>query len=776
MTLRTRTLLIIGVTLIGLNAALYSISSTLLLGNAMKAEARDAHQSIKGILSVLDQSIEQFNAKFADWSVWDDAYEFVQNGNDRFIQSNLVDAQLANMHVNMMIFINNDNRIVFGTGFDLERGKKVPIPERIRTHLVKGDRLTQHQTLTDTRAGILQLPEGLMIVTSRPIITSEGKGPIRGTLIAGRYLSAAEITHLGAIARLPFSIQAVDPGHLPPSLQALQAPTADRPAVSVQPLNAQAIASYTLLNDFYSSPALLLKTETPRTIYQQGQATIRYLSWGILLVGLVFGLVTLAVLEKLVLARLARLSAEVSQIGIGGDLSGRVSARGQDELSALAKRINAMLDTLDEYEQRHHQVSLNLQKAKDVAEQANRSKSQFLANMSHELRTPLNAIIGYSEMLQEDAQDQGCNDFIPDLQKIYSAGKHLLGLINDILDLSKIEAGKMDLYLETFNLADVIQEVVSTVQPLVQKHNNTLIVQCEADLGSMYADLTKLRQNLFNLLSNASKFTEQGTITLTVSRNGGTRGQDQTSDAVVMSQSAASILFTVADTGIGMTPAQVDRLFQPFTQADTSTTRKYGGTGLGLAITQRFCQMMGGDITVESTIGAGSKFTMVLPETVVDPKFRQESTLAKTEPLTMAVNTILVIDDDATIHDLMHRFLTKEGFRVESALTPEAGLKLARELQPKAITLDVMMPFRDGWTVLSALKTTAETANIPVIMLTMVDDRNIGYALGATDFLTKPIDRDRLLASLRQCGCFASEEVVGHSIPPDAAASSAQSA
>ncbi len=386
------------------------------------------------------------------------------------------------------------------------------------------------------------------------------------------------------------------------------------------------------------------------------------------------------------------------------------------------------------------QAEKELRDARDAAEASSRTKSQFLANMSHELRTPMNAILGYSEMLQEEAEDEGLDNFTPDLQKIQNAGKHLLALINDILDLSKIEAGKMELYLEDFSLPEVIADVAATVQTLVTKKNNTLQVVCGPEIGRMRGDLTKVRQSLFNLLSNAAKFTENGTITLRVRRESG------------------NYFFDVQDTGIGMTPEQTAGLFEAFSQADASTTRKYGGTGLGLAITRRFCRMMGGDTTVSSVPGQGSTFTMVLPA-VVQPIPEAVSETPPAETLDTATvggkhgDVVLVIDDDPAARELVSRFLAREGYRPETAANGEEGLRLALALHPVAITLDVMMPGIDGWTVLQRLKADPATQDIPVVMLTMVDDKNIGFALGAADYMTKPIDRARLAAILSRHRC-----------------------
>jgi signal transduction histidine kinase/CheY-like chemotaxis protein len=376
----------------------------------------------------------------------------------------------------------------------------------------------------------------------------------------------------------------------------------------------------------------------------------------------------------------------------------------------------------------------DLKQARDEAMEATQSKSQFLASMSHELRTPLNAIIGYSEMLHEEAKDLGEESFLPDLEKIQGAGRHLLSLINNILDLSKIEAGKMEVLVEEFDVAALLAEVRSVIQPLMEKNANTLVVSCAPDLGAMRSDQTKLRQNLFNLLSNAAKFTAQGQITLAARR--------------VVQDGDDWLEFQVSDTGIGMTPEQLGRLFEAFAQAEASTSRDYGGTGLGLAITKQFCRMLGGDVSVESTPGQGSTFTIRLPARGPEPEVEAAPSAARSASEEATRGTVLIIDDDKATHDLLERELSEEGYRVLHAGGGREGLKLAKAARPDVITLDIIMPDLDGWSVLKALKDDPELSEIPVVLITIMGDRDMGFALGAADFINKPLDRDALVQAV----------------------------
>jgi len=406
----------------------------------------------------------------------------------------------------------------------------------------------------------------------------------------------------------------------------------------------------------------------------------------------------------------------------------------------------------DEQLKFEHDAAQSALKQKLEAESANLAKSQFLANMSHELRTPLNAIIGYSEMLREEVDNVNHPNLQSDLSKIYTAGKNLLALINDVLDLSKIEAGKMTLYLEDVKIPLLVDEVLSIIKPLARKNNNEVEVDCPEGIGTIRVDIMKLRQSLLNLLSNAVKFTTGGKVFLKVRRDT-MNGEEW-------------IQFSVRDTGIGLSQIQMGTLFDAFAQADMSTTRRYGGTGLGLTISQKFCRLMGGEISVESSLGKGSTFTITLPTAIREGQLDELTTaevkhvndylqLRSSEGNLPAQDIdrerrkrnsiILIVDDDPMACDLQQRHLQRHHYDVFCVSSGEEAIRKINELRPDIVLLDVMLTDMSGWQVLTYIKSQPHLVHIPVIMLTMVDDKNTAYSLGATSYLSKPIDWEKLV-------------------------------
>ena len=375
-----------------------------------------------------------------------------------------------------------------------------------------------------------------------------------------------------------------------------------------------------------------------------------------------------------------------------------------------------------------------METARDEARDASDQKTKFFANMSHELRTPLNAILGYGEMLYEDCEDLGYDDLLPDLKKITSSGSHLLSLINNILDLSKIEAGKMELFITSFEIEHMIQTIKDVSEPLAAKNDNGFVINLDGAMGSMSQDETKLRQCLTNFLSNGFKFTKNGTVTLDVKSR--------------LDGKIEFIDFAVVDTGAGMSAEGVAKVFEEYTQAERSTSANYGGTGLGLPISKKFAEMMGGDVVVTSEEGKGSVFTLSVPREC--PEYNEDEVDSNVINLDADDNLVVLVDDDVAMHDLIKRTISKLNLTLIGATNSEKGMELIREVKPKLILLDVLMPGRDGWSLLKECKTDSELKDIPVIMISQLNQSNLAASLGANDYLTKPIDRTHFVNTIQR--------------------------
>ena len=392
--------------------------------------------------------------------------------------------------------------------------------------------------------------------------------------------------------------------------------------------------------------------------------------------------------------------------------------------SRMSDEVNGLIDAR----------TSEMENARDEARDASDQKTKFFANMSHELRTPLNAILGYGEMLYEDCEDMGYEDLLPDLKKITSSGTHLLSLINNILDLSKIEAGKMELFVTSFEIENMVQTIKDVSEPLAAKNENAFVIKLDGAMGSMSQDETKLRQCITNFLSNGFKFTKNGTVTLDVKSR--------------MDGDIAFVDFAVVDTGAGMSPEGVAKVFEEYTQAERSTSANYGGTGLGLPISKKFAEMMGGDVVVTSEEGVGSTFTMSVPREC--PEYTEDEVDANVINLDDQDNLVVLVDDDVAMHDLIKRTISKLNLTLLGATNSEKGMELIREIKPKLILLDVLMPGRDGWSLLKECKTDQELKDIPVIMISQLNQSNLASSLGANDYLTKPIDRTHFINTVKR--------------------------
>jgi signal transduction histidine kinase len=608
MTLRRKTLLIIGMTLSVLIATAYGVASLIFLNRFSDLEAAQLRAGVQRVQGVISHELERLESTTRDYATRDESFAFVATHETSYAQKYLSNSMFRNYHLDTIVFMPLRGDSIFEKSLDLNTMHATLHAERIANLLNHDSGLLYNADAVEGKSGVLRVGAKFFMFATHPILPGTKKGPNNGTLLMARELNQDNLTQLNKLTQLEIAINGVV-GDLPEDFaRAWKDLRHGGAGPFLQILDDNTYAAYVPLLDQSRKPVALLRTTASRDNFTFARSAIYYLLIALLVLGLAFIVITLLGLERLVLARLGRLTEEVNHIGLGSDLNARVTVTGHDELSALAQKVNHLLDSLSS--------QIDLEQAVASAQTAAAAKSTFLANMSHELRTPLNAIIGYSELLQESLGDDGLERLVPDLKKIVEAGKHLQGIVANVLDISKIEAGKMELESHPFDLHETINAVSDIVLVRAREKALPLLVSLDADVPRhIVGDAPRLRQVLVNLLNNAIKFTEQGEVELTVS-------------AKCLDQPAApstprwELCFAVRDTGIGIPAQHFDRLFKAFSQVDASSSRQYGGTGLGLAISQQLCAMMGGRMWVASTEGNGSTFyfTLQAQEVATEPE------------------------------------------------------------------------------------------------------------------------------------------------------------
>ncbi len=750
MTLNRKIALMLCATMLGLTGVLYLALSSIVLDRFRRLEYVRACEDVDRAIVALHNRIARLHATSADWSNWDDCWDFVRNRYPAFVEANLAPDTLVNLQVQFAAFLDLDRIVLACRAVDLERRTDVAAPASLLDALARKDSPLAHGADVVPKCGLIALPESVVMFSSRPILRSSRNGPPAGTLFFGISIDDAFIRRFTELSRLSFACARIGAPDLPADFAAEQSAVLGSTEPQIR-LEDTRLAAYFELEDFLGKPLLIGRIAGSRRIYEQGLASLNAMLAALVVTGLSCALVIRILIHRLVLRRLKTLRAELARIGEQRNFGGLVSESGQDELTDVERAINEMLRALKA-------ARTELDAARVAAEAANDAKSTFLANMSHEIRTPMTAILGYAELLRDESEIRvGPAERVDAARTILENGQHLLAIINDILDLSKIEAGRMSSERIPCSPVQLAADVIALLRMRAERKGLGLGLEVGPEIPKQISsDPTQIRQVLMNLIGNAIKFTDTGGVTLRIemdprpAREGG----------------EPRLRFAVADSGIGLDPEQAGRLFHPFCQGDNSTTRRFGGTGLGLTISRRLARLLGGDITVESDVGKGSTFTLVLGATspdgarvVEDPAsvpLAERRTGGSTVELKLAREhlgraRILFAEDGPDNQRLISFHLTRAGAQVALAENGQAALDLALEASASgnpfaAILMDMQMPVMSGYEATAELR--ARGYGGPIIALTAHAtgaDRSRCLAAGCDDYATKPIEPERLL-------------------------------